>query len=257
MLSPLEAENLKAMPGIRHGFFTRQGGASQGIYASLNCGLGSGDRQEMVLENRRSVARHLGGTSDGVVTLYQEHGTTALEVASLMARDGLPHADAVISATPGLVIGVLTADCAPVLLADAGAGVVAAAHAGWRGAVAGVVESAIAGMERLGAKRARIAAAVGPCINRDAYEVGPEFEAQFLIRDPESRRFFTHSDDNGRAHFDLPAFVVHRLQKAGIGSVLGRSPCTYENESLFFSYRRKTRCQEPDYGRQISAIVVA
>ena len=173
MLSPLEAANLTNMPGIRHGFFTRQGGVSQGVYASLNCGLGSGDEASLVLENRRRVARHLGGTSGGVVTLYQEHGTNALEVSDTFARDMLPHADAVISKTPGLVIGVLTADCAPVLLADPLARVVAAAHAGWSGAVAGIIESAISAMERLGAKRERINAVVGPCISQGAYEVGP------------------------------------------------------------------------------------
>jgi YfiH family protein len=257
MLSPLEAENLKPLSGVRHGFFTRQGGLSEGIYASLNCGLGSGDDAERVLENRRCVARHLGGTSDGVVTLYQEHGTTALEVTGMIARSNLPHADAVISATPGLVVGVLTADCAPVLLADPEAHVVAAAHAGWRGAVAGIVESAIAGMERLGGDRKRICAAVGPCINQAAYEVGPEFEKQFLARDPASARFFARPSEHERAHFDLPGFVSQRLRDAGIASVLAVSPCTYENESLFFSYRRKTQAREPDYGRQISAIVVA
>ena len=257
MLSPLEAANLTNMPGIRHGFFTRQGGVSQGVYASLNCGLGSGDEASLVLENRRRVARHLGGTSGGVVTLYQEHGTNALEVSGTFARDMLPHADAVISKTPGLVIGVLTADCAPVLLADPLARVVAAAHAGWRGAVAGIIESAISAMERLGAKRERINAAVGPCISQGAYEVGPDFETQFLSRDPASDRFFSRRDNHDRPHFDLPAFVTQRLRDAEIASVLGLSPCTHENESLFFSYRRKTQRQEPDYGRQISAIVVA
>ena len=257
MLAPLEAANLTNLPGIRHGFFTRQGGVSEGLYASLNCGLGSGDDASPVLENRRRVARHLGGSSDGVTTLYQEHGTTALEVSGTIARDMLPRADAVISRTPGLVIGVLTADCAPVLLADPVARVVAAAHAGWRGAVDGIIESAVAGMERLGAKRQRISAALGPCIGPVAYEVGPDFETQFLASDADSRQFFSRRDNADRPHFDLPAFVGRRLRDAGIGSVVGLSPCTYENESLFFSYRRKTHRQEPDYGRQISAIVVA
>jgi YfiH family protein len=257
MPSPLEAENLKRLPGIRHGFFTRQGGVSEGIYASLNCGFGSSDDSELVAENRNRVARHLGGTYDGVVTLYQEHGTTAIEASGPVARGALPRADAVVSATPGLVIGVLAADCAPVLLADPEARVVAAAHAGWRGAVAGIIDSAIAEMERLGARRERISAAVGPCINQAAYEVGAEFEAQFLSRDPTSSRFFACRDEVSRPHFDLPGFVVQRLSDAGIGHVLGFSPCTHQNESLFFSYRRKTQRHEPDYGRQISAIVVA
>jgi YfiH family protein len=257
MLSPIEAPNLQGLRGIRHGFFTRQGGVSGGLYASLNCGFGSSDDPELVSENRRRVAHHLDGESGEVITLYQEHGTTAREVSAPIARDALPRADAAVSTTPGLVIGVLTADCAPVLLADAEARVVAAAHAGWRGAVAGVVESAIAVMERLGARRERIAAAVGPCIGPAAYEVGPEFEAEVLERYPTGTRFFTHPGNAQRAHFDLPAFVTQRLKDAGIGSVAGLQTCTYENESLFFSYRRKTKLQEPDYGRQISAIVVA
>jgi hypothetical protein len=257
MPSPLAAENLKALSGIRHGFFTRQGGVSQGIYASLNCGLGSNDDARLVLENRRRVARHLGGGGDAVVTLYQEHGTTAQEVMKMPPRDALPHADAVVSATPGLVVGVLTADCAPVLLADADARVVAAAHAGWRGALGGIVESAIEEMERLGARRERISAAVGPCIGQAAYEVGPEFEVQFLSRDPEYGRFFARRSETGRPHFDLPGFVTQRLNDARLGSVVNLATCTCENESLFFSYRRKTKLDEPDYGRQISAIVVA
>ena len=257
MLSPLVAENLNALPGIRHGFFTRHGGVSQGIYASLNCGLGSNDDAGNVLENRRRIADHLGGTSGAIVTLYQEHGTTAREVTSLPARDALPHADAVVSATPGLVIGVLTADCAPVLLADAEARVVAAAHAGWRGALNGIVESAIREMERLGARRDRIHGAVGPCIGQNAYEVGPEFEDEFLKADPGHKAFFVRQSETARPHFDLPGFVLRRLHDARIAHAVSLATCTCENESLFFSYRRKTKLKEPDYGRQISAIVVS
>ncbi|AGK58898.1 hypothetical protein HYPDE_36133 [Hyphomicrobium denitrificans 1NES1] len=257
MLSPLVAENLKALSGIRHGFFTRQGGVSRGLYASLNCGLGSNDDAENVLENRRRIADHLGGTGGAVATLYQEHSTTAREVTSLPSLDALPHADAVVSATPGLVVGVLTADCAPILLADANARVVAAAHAGWRGALNGIVESAIAEMERLGARRDRIRAAVGPCIGQEAYEVGPEFEAEFLEPDPANRDFFSRRSETERPHFDLSGFVLRRLHAARIEHATSLATCTCENESLFFSYRRKTRLKEPDYGRQISAIVVA
>ncbi len=169
-----------------------------------------------------------------MVTLYQEHGTTALEVSGPVARGALPRADAVVSATPGLVIGVLTADCAPVLLADPEARVVAAAHAGWRGAVAGIIESAIAEMERLGAQRERISAAVGPCINQAAYEVGPEFEAQFLSRDPTQPSLLCAPRRKyPRPHFDLPGFVVQRLSDAGIGNVLGLSPCTHAERIAF------------------------
>lgn len=257
MPSPLLAENLQDLSGVRHGFFTREGGVSRGIYASLNCGIGSSDDTQSVLENRRRVARFLGGTIDGVVTLYQEHGTTAQVVSGPLPRQALPRADAIVSKTPGLVIGVLTADCAPVLLADPEARIVAAAHAGWRGAVAGIIESVVAEMERQGASRPRIRAAVGPCINQDAYEVGPEFEAEFLSRCPENSRFFVPAANVGRLRFDLPGFVRHRLAETGIGSLFAVTTCTYENESLFFSYRRKLHRQEADYGRQISAIVVA
>jgi YfiH family protein len=257
MLSPLVAENLTALSGIRHGFFTRQGGVSQGLYQSLNCGLGSNDDATLVIENRRRVADHLGGKNGAVVTLYQEHGTTAREVTSVPSRDHLPHADAVVTATPGLVVGVLTADCAPVLLADAEARVVAAAHAGWRGALNGIVESAISEMECLGAQRERICAAVGPCIGQGAYEVGPEFEDQFLAQSPASRTFFSRRSNTDRPHFDLASFVLERLGAARIKHAVSLATCTCENESLFFSYRRKTRLKEPDYGRQISAIVVA
>jgi hypothetical protein len=260
-LKPFEARNLGALSGIRHGFFTRQGGVSIGPYASLNCGLGSNDDPSLVLENRRRIGRHLGGDDGkfggGVVTLYQEHGNVAFEATRPPSRDGLPHADAVVSVIPGLVVGVLTADCAPVLLADAEAGVVAAAHAGWRGAINGIVDSAIREMERLGARRERIAAAVGPAISQSAYEVGPEFETTFLSRDPANAVFFKRNDAKSRPHFDLPGFVMKRLEEAGVDSIEDLSLCTSENESLFFSYRRKTHRGEADYGRQISAIVVA
>lgn len=260
-LKPVEAANLGTVSGIRHGFFTRIGGVSSGIYAGLNCGLGSNDDQALVLENRRMIGRHLGAGDDkfggGVITLYQEHGTTALEVTAPPSRDALPRADAVVSRTPGLVIGVLTADCAPVLLADGEAGVVAAAHAGWRGAVDGIVDSAVREMERLGARRERISAAVGPCISQSSYEVGPEFEAAFLARDPANGAFFQRNPKTARPHFDLPGFVVSRLANAGISNIENLGLCTCENESLFYSYRRKSLRGEPDYGRQISAIVVA
>ncbi|MBS0232887.1 MAG: peptidoglycan editing factor PgeF [Proteobacteria bacterium] len=260
-LAPVKAQNLSALSGIRHGFFTRSGGVSSGLYASLNCGLGSNDDPSLVLENRQRIGRYLRGNDDsfggGVITLYQEHGTTAFVVSTPPSRDALPHADAVVSVTPGLVIGVLTADCAPILLADAEAGVVAAAHAGWRGALNGIVSSAVHEMERLGARRERIAATIGPCIGQRAYEVGPEFEATFLDQDPAFGAFFTREGFAARPHFDLQGFVARRLTEAGVGSVEALSLCTYENESLFFSYRRKIHRGEPDYGRQISAIVVA
>ena len=257
MLEPIETQNLILCTGIRHGFFTRAGGTSSGIYAGLNCGLGSSDGAALVLENRRRVADHLGAGTGHVVTLYQVHGATALAVTAAPSRDHLPKADAVVTSTPGLVIGVLTADCAPVLFADPDAGIVAAAHAGWRGAVAGIIESTIAEMERLGARRQQIRAAVGPCINQAAYEVGAAFEAGIVGQNPAYSRFFAKPNAATQPHFDLPGFVHHRLMAAQIGSVEAAVQCTHANESLFFSYRRTSQRREPDYGRQISAIVVA
>lgn len=257
MLAPLTASNLAALPDIRHGFFGRQGGVSEGIYASLNCGLGSDDAREAVMENRARVARHLGSARNEVVTLYQTHSAAALVVTDIPDRANLPKADAVVTRTPGLVVGALAADCCPVLFADPQAGVVAAAHAGWRGAVGGILESTIAAMIGIGAAPDRIRAAVGPCINQQAYEVGPQFARQLLALDADNARFLTIPAPGAREHFDLPGYVAARLTAAGVASVEACAPCTRGNESLFFSYRRKEARGEPDYGRQISAIVVA
>jgi len=256
MTSPIEADCLLDCSGIRHGFFTRDGGVSRGLYQSLNCGLGSHDETAAVLENRARVARHLGAALDEVVTLYQVHSATALVVDKPIPRDGLPKADAVVTKTPGLAIGALAADCTPVLLADPEARVVAAAHAGWRGAVGGVVEAAIEAMISIGAARQRIVAAVGPCINQAAYEVGPDFEAQLLALDPANSRYFKWAEAEARPHFDLPAYVAGRLAGARIATVEIAAPCTYANESKFFSYRRSQHRSETDYGRQISAILL-
>ena len=257
MLQPITAANLASLPGISHGFFTRPGGVSDGIYAGLNCGLGSADDGARVLENRRRVSDHLRGQRNGVVTLYQEHGATALAISAPVDREHLPKADAVVTSTPGLVIGVLTADCGPLLFADPEAKVVAAAHAGWRGAVGGIIESTLAEMERIGARRSRIAVALGPCISQTAYEVGDEFKSAVLERDPSSEGFFSVPGATGRPHFNLPAYILNRLKKSGVSNVVNEALCTYANESLLFSYRRTTQRAEPDYGRQISAIVVA
>ncbi len=254
-VSPIEAESLTRLPGIRHGFFTRAGGLSEGIYAGLNCGVGSRDVTERVLENRARVARHLGAAEPHVVTLYQVHSGDALAIDGPVPREALPKADAVVTRTKGLAIGVLTADCTPVLLADAEAGVIGAAHAGWRGAAGGVLEAAIAQMEGLGATRGRIVAAVGPTINQSAYEVGADFEDALAAADANSAAFFVRGA-KGKSQFDLPGYVADRLRRARIASVECRTLCTYENESLFFSFRRSTHRGEPDYGRQISAIVV-
>lgn len=256
MLTPLTASNLQALPGIRHGFFGRAGGVSSGIYRSLNCGLGSQDDRDAVTENRARVSRHLGGHAPVVVTLHQHHSADAMLVDAPPPTP-LPKADAIVTRTPGLVIGALAADCTPVLFADAEARVVGAAHAGWRGAVGGVLEAAIAAMVGAGARAERIRAAVGPCINQHAYEVGPEFEAELLALDAANARFFARPDPTGRPRFDLPGYVAARLGRAGIGTIERCSPCTDRNESEFFSYRRSQRRGEADYGRQISAIVVA
>lgn len=256
MISPVEALNLKSVNGVRHGFFTRQGGVSGGIYSALNCGLGSSDDSANVSENRRRVAEHLDANHSGVITLYQIHGATALTVERPVSRDALPKADAIVTATPGLAIGVLTADCTPILFSDFDGRIVAAAHAGWRGAIAGILESTIAEMERLGAQRSRIRAAVGPSINQPAYEVGPDFEAEVSGLDKSSSRFFSR-DFGPRPHFDLPGYVIERLARAGITDIEAQTSCTYQSESQFFSYRRSQQRKNGDYGRQISAIVVA
>jgi polyphenol oxidase len=253
MPQPLLADCLSGLPGIAHGFFTRAGGVSQGIYASLNCGLGSKDDAAAVRENRSRVRNQLG--ADHLLSAHQVHGTEALTVDAPWPDRERPRADAMVTSVRGLAIGVLTADCAPVLLADPDAGAIAAAHAGWRGALAGILESAIEAMERLGARRGRIRAAVGPCIGQVAYEVGPEFEREFLAQDQASRRFFV-SVANGKPHFDLAAFAAHRLALAGLHSVTVLGYCTYTRAEDLFSYRRSRARNEADYGRQISAIVL-
>jgi YfiH family protein len=255
MPTPLTADSLAALPGIAHGFFTRHGGVSRGGYASLNCGLGSKDDPAAVRENRARVTAALAARS--LVTAHQVHSAAAVVVEEPWSGAERPRVDAIATATTGLAVGVLTADCAPVLLADPQAGVVAAAHAGWRGAIGGVLEAAITAMETLGARRARIQAAVGPCIGPAAYQVGHEFEQEFLARDPASTRFFARPDGGAaaRPHFDLPGYVLDRLARAGLAP--GRTaPCSFAAEGDFFSYRRSQARKEIDYGRQISAIVL-
>jgi hypothetical protein len=254
MPNPIQAVDLSGAAGIAHGFFTRAGGVSQGIYASLNCGAGSKDDWAAVRENRGRVVSHLGARE--IVSAYQVHGTAAVVVRGPWPAGERPKADALVTDTPGIAVGVLTADCAPVLFADARAGVIAAAHAGWRGAIAGICEAAIAAMEQLGAARSRIGAAVGPCIGPAAYQVGADFRAQFLDQDPGSARFFTPPDASGRPHFDLPAYIASRLARSGVASVSVEHACTFAGADDFFSYRRSRVRNEADYGRQISAIVL-
>ena len=246
-----------------HGFFTREGGVSTGIYASLNCGFGAkDDTVEAVAENRRRAAQALGAPPDGLVSAYQIHSPDVAVVEEPWTRETAPEADALATARPGVALGVLTADCAPVLLEDVEAGVIGAAHAGWRGALGGVVEAAVAAMEGLGAERRRIAAAIGPCIGPQNYEVGPEFLERFTEADSDYARFFGAPGNaaavvEGKARFDLPAFVLHRLAQARVGKAVWIDRCTYADEALFFSNRRAVHRGEGDYGRLLSAIMLA
>jgi len=242
-------------PGIVHAFFTREGGVSEGIYAGLNTGIGSRDSREAVLENRALATRHLGVAS--LATPYQVHGTEALFVEEAWGPGLGPKADALVTSRPGIAIGVGAADCGPVLFADPQARVVAAAHAGWKGALAGILESTIVAMERHGAARDRIVAVLGPAISGRAYEVGAEFVARFAEADAENARFFRPSERDGHSFFDLPAYIVARLRRAGIGDACDIGLCTYSDEQRFFSYRRATHRGEPDYGRNLSAIALA
>lgn len=235
----------------RHGFFTRKGGASSGIFAGLNCGTGSTDQAEAVAINRGRVAEALQLAPDHLVSVHQVHSPDALHVtAPLRLR---PQADAMVTATPGLGLAILTADCQPVLFADARAGVIGAAHAGWRGAKEGVLEATLLAMEALGAARANIAAVIGPCISQAAYEVGPEFFESFTDDDPETRRFFAQGSGD-RMLFDLPGYGLWRLRAAGVGHAEWTRHCTFSDPSRFFSYRRTTHAGEADYGRLLSVI---
>jgi YfiH family protein len=248
-------------PGIAHGFFGRDGGVSAGLYESLNCGPGSSDDAKAVAENRRRIAAALApDAKDGarLVSLSQIHSA----IVHTLPAWGVPgtasrlEGDAMVTATPGLALGILTADCAPVLLADPKAKVIGAAHAGWKGALGGVLEATLDAMEKLGALRDRIGAAIGPCISQTNYEVGWEFRDRFLEQGLKHRRFFTPSDKEGHYRFDLAGYAAHRLTTAGVGSVEMLGVCTYPPENGFFSFRRTTHAGEPDYGRQISAIVL-
>lgn len=252
----IEAASLSAHDGVRHGFFTRAGGVSGGLYASLNCGVGSQDDPGRVAENRARVLTALGAEPGRLASPYQVHSAQAVVADAPWPRAEAPKVDAVVTATPGLAIGVLTADCAPVLFCDPQARVVGAAHAGWRGALTGVLEAAVAAMEGLGARRGRIAAAIGPTISQAAYEVGEEFRGQFLAEAAHNERYFSYPQAGARPHFDLPAYAADRLRTAGLAQVEVLALCTYGEPERFFSFRRATHCGEKDYGRQISAILL-
>lgn len=239
---------------VPHGFLGRGGGVSTGTLEGLNVGYGSGDDREAIAENRRrAIEAILPGAE--LATVHQVHSADVVLAEGPWPHDKRPHADAMVTDRPNLLLGVLTADCAPVLLADAEAGVVGAAHAGWRGALAGVTDSAIGAMEQLGARRERISASVGPCIAQASYEVGKDFRQRFVDAEPGSERFFAESA-LGRPHFDLAGYVVHRLLAAGIGAVEALHLDTYAEPMRFYSYRRATHRGEADYGRQASLIAL-
>jgi YfiH family protein len=247
----LEIITADALAPLHHGFFTRRGGASSGIFSGLNCGPGSSDQSEIVTINRARVAEAMGVAPDHLVTVHQVHSADVVRIAAPLAQR--PRADAIVTATPGLALAVLTADCQPVLFADGGAGVIGVAHAGWRGAQGGVLEATLDAMEALGAERGRIAAVIGPSISQRNYEVGPELLEEFMADEPQSARFFANGEGD-RYLLDLPGYGLWRLRRAGVGHAEWTRHCTYADPERFFSYRRATHAGEADYGRLISAI---
>lgn len=247
----LEILTSDALSPLRHGFFTRRGGASSGVFQGLNCGPGSSDQAEIVAINRARVAQAMQTEPDHLITVHQVHSADVVHVTGPITDK--PRADGIVTATPGLALAILTADCQPVLFADYDAGVIGAAHAGWRGALDGVLEATLDAMEGLGADRAAISAVIGPSISQSAYEVGPDFLADFLADDPDNARFFAQGSGD-RMMFDLPGYGLHRLRTAGVGHAEWTRHCTYADPARFFSYRRTTHAGEADYGRLISSI---
>ena len=245
-----------AAPGIAHGFFTRQGGVSTGVYASLNGGVGSRDAPQAVAENRRRMSAALGVAPAHLLVPYQVHSPDAVAVSQPWPPEARPHCDGIATATPGLALGVTGADCGMVLFADAGARVIGAAHAGWKGALTGVLEATLAKMESLGAQRATIRCALGPMIGQASYEVGPEFVARFLAAGAGNARFFAASGQAGHAVFDQPGFIAARLQAAGVGNIENLALDTYSDPERFYSYRRTTHLKQADYGRLVGAIAL-
>lgn len=248
----LEILTSDALP-VKHGFFTRHGGASSGVFSGLNCGLGSSDQAEIVAINRARVADAMGVAADHLLGVHQVHSATAITVEAPLTDK--PRADALVTATRGVALSVLTADCQPVLFADAEAGVIGAAHAGWRGALDGVLHATVDAMVGLGAKRDRITAIIGPSISQRAYEVGPEFMDSFIDADPDYARYFINGESD-RMLFDLPGFGLNRLRAAGVGHAEWTRHCTFSDAARFYSYRRTTHAKEADYGRLIAAITL-
>jgi len=251
LASPL----LSAIPGLRHAFFTRDGGASDGIYASLNGGIGSSDDPARVAENRRRMAAQMGVTSDRFLSVHQIHSPDAVVASGPWESASRPRADAMVTRIEGLALGVTAADCGPILFVDPAARVIGAAHAGWKGALTGIVESTVAAMEKLGAERSGIVAAIGPLIRQHSYEVGGEFVERFVEADAENGVFFIPSAREGHAMFDLAGFIRMRLENAGVLMIDDIGVDTYSDE-LFYSYRRSVHRKEPDYGRHVHAIAL-
>ncbi|MGI9386546.1 MAG: peptidoglycan editing factor PgeF [Methyloligellaceae bacterium] len=251
----LQSDLLASIDGINHGFFTREGGVSGGLYDSLNCGFGSGDTRVNVAKNRNRVAERLGVAPDRLITPRQSHSATAIIAERPWQIGDSPAADAIVTSKKGLAIGVFAADCAPILFIDPEAGVIAAAHSGWRGALGGILQATISKMEELGARPSQIIAAIGPALSRSAYEVGVEFRDTFVGARPENARFFG-SGPSKKPYFDLAGYIGAQLCDSGVAKTETLGQCTYESESLFFSYRRSVHRREEDYGRQISAIAL-
>jgi hypothetical protein len=254
--SMLQARALGELSGIRHGFFTRTGGVSHGVYESLNGGVGSDDAPAKVAENRARMAASVGVAAGRFITAYQIHSPQVVVADAPWSESERPRADAIVTRTPGLAIGISTADCGPVLLADREARVIGAAHAGWRGALTGVIEATVAAMESLGAARSRMVAAAGPMIRQASYEVGPDLIDRFRAEDSGNARFFAPAQRSGHALFDLGGFIVERLKRARIAQIEDLGLCTYADPAQFYSYRRATHRAEPDYGRHVNAIAL-
>lgn len=252
----LESLLLSSVPGIRHAFFTRAGGVSSGIYAGLNGGLGSHDAVENVQENRRRVASVLDVAPEKLLTLHQVHSPDVIVATEPWPATARPKADAMVTKIPGFALGVTTADCGPVLMVDPKARVIGAAHAGWKGALAGVIEATVDAMERQGASRDGIVVGLGPMLRQRNYEVGMEFVARFEVADADNAQFFSSASRHGHAMFDLPGYIHKRLKAAGVLMVDDVDLCTYADEDSFYSYRRATHRKEPDYGRHVHAIVL-
>jgi YfiH family protein len=252
----LQAPSLAKLADIRHGFFTRAGGVSSGVYESLNGGTGSEDSPAAVAENRARMAAQLGVAADRLLTCYQIHSPDVVVAEEPWPASERPRADAIVTREPKLAIGISTADCGPVLLADPQARVIGAAHAGWRGALTGVIEAAVGAMEKLGAARSDIVAATGPMIRQPSYEVGQDLLDRFVAVEPNNVRFFRKAERPGHAMFDLAGYVVSRLRRAGICQIEDLGLCTYADPAQFYSYRRATHRAEPDYGRHINAIAL-